>query len=146
MGENDEGRAVSVKAFLQQIFSRKPKTDGLLTDDERELRDYESNVYMAESGVTDESYAEFVIDEVFFIVKKGMVVTGTVTGGVFKVGDRIAICRGEDDLLETEIAAIEQFRNECDKVAEGAVAGFLLTNDDSNLKKLIKRNDIIKKI
>lgn len=118
----------------------------MLTDDERELRDYESNVYMAESGVTDESYAEFVIDEVFFIVKKGMVVTGTVTGGVFKVGDRIAICRGEDDLLETEIAAIEQFRNECDKVAEGAVAGFLLTNDDSNLKKLIKRNDIIKKI
>ncbi len=32
------------------------------------------------------------------------------------------------------------------KVSEGAVAGFLLENDDSNLKKLIKRNDIIKKI
>ena len=146
MGKNDEGRTVSVINILDKIFSKEPKTDVILTDDERELRDYEANVYMAESGVTDDSYAEFVIDEVFYIVKKGMMVTGTVTGGVFKVGDHIAICRGEDDVLETELSAIEQFGNECDKVAEGAVAGFLLANDDSNLRKLIKRNDIIKKI
>ena len=135
-----------MKALLQQIFSRKPKNDGLLTDDEKELRDYEENVYMAESGVTEASYAEFVIDDVYFIVKRGMIITGTVTGGVFKVGDRIAVCRGEDELFESYIAAIEQYRNECEKVSEGAVAGFLLENDDSNLKKLIKRNDIIKKI
>lgn len=50
-----------MKALLQQLFSRKPKSDGLLTDDKKELRDYEENVYMAESGVTEASYAEFVI-------------------------------------------------------------------------------------
>lgn len=132
--------------LFDKILSKEIKTKVLLTDDERELRDYEENIYMAESGVTDNTYAEFVIDDAFFIVKKGMVVTGTVTGGVFKVGDHIMVCRGEDDLIETDIVSIEQFRNVCDKVAEGAVAGFLLANNDSNIRKLIKRNDIIKKV
>ena len=132
--------------LLDRILGQGPKNDEMLTDDERELRDYENSVYTSESGVTDNTYAEFVIDDTFFIVKKGMMVTGTVTGGVFKVGDNIQICRGEDVVLETSIAAIEQFRAVCEKVAEGAVAAFLLANDDSNIRKLIKRNDIIKKL
>ena len=67
--------------ILDRIFGKEPKIDSILTDDERELRDYEENVYMAESGVAAGNYAEFVIDEAFFIPHKGTVVTGTVTAG-----------------------------------------------------------------
>ena len=117
-----------------------------MTDDERELRDYENSVYTSESGVTDSTYAEFVIEDVLFLEKKGLMTTGTVTGGVFKIGDRIQICRGEDIILESSIVEILQFKTQCQKVAEGANAGFLLDENDGNLKKLVKRNDIIKKV
>ena len=132
--------------LLDKLLGKTPGMTSILTDDERELRDYEKGVYTSESGVTDSTYAEYVIDDIFYIAKKGFVTVGTVTGGVFKVGDRIQICRGEDVILETEIKGIEQYRTVCERVAEGAEAGFLLPNDESNLRKLIKRNDIIKKM
>ena len=131
---------------LDKLFNKGISTDGILTDDEKELRDYENNVYTSESGVTDSTYAEFVIDDAIYISKKGLVTVGTVTGGVFKVGDSIQICRGETVIADTAIIGIEQYKTVCNKVAEGAEAGLLLAIDDVNMRKLIKRNDIIKKV
>ena len=132
--------------LLDRLLGKDDGSDGILTDDEKELRDYENHVYTSESGVTDGTYAEFVIGDSFYTAKKGLVTTGTVTGGVFKVGDSVQICRGDTVILETVILGIEQFRTVCRKVAEGAEAGLLLAADDSSIKKQIKRNDIIKKV
>ena len=45
-------------SLLSRILSREPRIDNILTDDEMELRDYEANVYMAESGVAAGNKAE----------------------------------------------------------------------------------------
>ena len=45
--------------LFEKIFGSRDKQ--LLTDDERELREYEDNVYRAESGVADNCHAEYII-------------------------------------------------------------------------------------
>lgn len=132
--------------LINRIFSREPKIDTILTDDEKELRDYEANIYMAESGVAAGNYAEFVIDETFFLPHKGTVVTGTVTAGVFNTGNEIAVYRGDNLIFETAIEGIEQYHDLCEKLSEGARGSLCLKGIDNTMKKQIKRNDIIKKI
>lgn len=124
--------------LLEKLFGGREHAE---TDDERELREYEE-YYTPQSGVTDNTHAEFVVGDVFSINGRGTVATGTVTGGVFSVGDRIIIVHGYTEIL-SEILAIEQFRKMCDRVSEGANAGFLLKDVQ---RKQISRNDIIKKI
>ena len=124
--------------LLDKLFGGREHAE---TDDERELREYEA-YYSPQSGVTDSTHAEFVVGDVFSINGGATVATGTVTGGVFSVGDRVVIVHGSTEIL-SEIAAIEQFHKMCDRVSEGANAGFMLKNVQ---KKQISRNDIIKKI
>lgn len=123
------------------IFNREPKDDSFMTDDEKELREYEQ-YYTPQSGVADGTYSEFVVSDVFSITGRGTVVTGTVTGGVFRVGDEVLIVHGNNDGIPTTIVGIEQFRKICESVSEGANAGFILKDVD---RKQISRNDIIKK-
>ena len=124
-----------------KLLNREPKNHEFLTDDERELREYEE-YYTPQSGVADGTYAEFVVSDVFSVSGRGTVAVGTVTGGVFSVGDKVVIVRGREDEIASEIIGIEQFRKVCTSVSEGANAGFLLKNVD---RKQIGRNDIIKK-
>ncbi|WP_303800379.1 EF-Tu/IF-2/RF-3 family GTPase [Ruminococcus flavefaciens] len=123
------------------IFNREPKDDGFMTDDEKELREYEE-YYTPQSGVAEGTYSEFVVSDVFTVSGRGTVVTGTVTGGVFRVGDEVLIVHGNNDGIPTEIVGIEQFRKVCESVSEGANAGFILKDVD---RKQVFRNDIIKK-
>lgn len=123
------------------IFNREPKDDSFMTDDEKELREYEQ-YYTPQSGVAEGTYSEFVVSDVFSITGRGTVVTGTVTGGVFRVGDEVLIVHGNNDGIPTTIVGIEQFRKICDSVSEGANAGFILKDVD---RKQVSRNDIIKK-
>lgn len=123
-----------------KLFNRDSADTGFMTDDEKELREYEE-YYTPQSGVADGTYAEFVVDDVFTISGKGIVAVGTVTGGVFHVGDEVVIVRGGTE-TPSVITGIEQFRKTCDSVSEGANAGLLLKNID---RKQIGRNDIIKK-
>lgn len=125
----------------EKLFNREPKNYEFMTDDERELREYEA-YYTPQSGVADGSYAEFVVSDVMSISGRGTVVIGTVTGGVFSVGDKITIVRGRNDEIDTEILGIEQFRKVCTSVSEGANAGLLLKGVD---RKQIGRNNIIKR-
>lgn len=123
------------------LFNRKPKDNSFLTDDEKELREYEQ-YYTPQSGVAEGTYSEFVVSDVFTISGRGTVVTGTVTGGVFRVGDEVLLVHGNNDGIPTSIVGIEQFRKVCDSVSEGANAGILLKDVD---RKQVSRNDIIKK-
>jgi len=129
--------------FLDDLKNRLrgSSSKDILTDDEKELREYE-NYYTPQSGVADGTYAEFVVSDVFSISGRGTVVTGTVTGGVFTVGDKVVIDRGHNGKIDTEIIGIEQFRKVCNSVSEGANAGFILKGVD---RKQVSRNDIIKK-
>ena len=124
-----------------KLFNRESADTGFMTDDEKELREYEE-YYTPQSGVADGSYAEFVVSDVFTITGRGTVVTGTVTGGVFHVGDEVAVVHGSSE-IKSEITGIEQFRKVCDSVSEGANAGFWLKDID---RKQVSRNDIIKKM
>ena len=126
----------------EKIFNREPKDDSFMTDDERELREYEA-YYTPQSGVAEGTYAEFVVSDAMSITGRGTVVVGTVTGGVFSVGDKVTIVRGRNDEIETEILGIEQFRKVCVSVSEGANAAFLLKGID---RKQVGRNDIIKRV
>ena len=123
------------------LFNREPKENGFMTDDEKELREYEQ-YYTPQSGVAEGTYSEFVVSDVFTISGRGTVVVGTVTGGVFRAGDEVLVVHGNNDGILTTIVSIEQFRKVCDSVSEGANAGFLLKDVD---RKQVSRNDIIKK-
>ena len=126
----------------ERLFNREPKDNQFMTDDERELREYEA-YYTPQSGVAEGIYAEFVVSDVMSITGRGTIVVGTVTGGVFSVGDKVTIERGRNSEIQTEIMGIEQFRKICVSVSEGANAAFLLKNVD---KKQVSRNDIIKRV
>ena len=123
-----------------KLFSRDTADTGFMTDDEKELREYEE-YYTPQSGVADGTYAEFVVSDVFTISGRGTAVTGTVTGGVFRVGDEVVIVRGGTE-IPSVITGIEQFRKTCDSISEGANAGLFLKGID---RKQVSRNDIIKK-
>lgn len=123
------------------LFNREPKDNSFMTDDEKELREYEE-YYTPQSGVAEGTYSEFVVSDVFTVSGRGTVVTGTVTGGVFRVGDEVRIVHGNNDGIPTVIMGIEQFRKVCESVSEGANAGFILKDVD---RKQVFRNDIIKK-
>ena len=126
----------------EKLFNREPKDNEFMTDDERELREYEA-YYTPQSGVAEGTYAEFVVSDVMSITGRGTIVVGTVTGGVFSVGDKVTIERGRNSEIQTEIMGIEQFRKICVSVSEGANAAFLLKDVD---KKQVSRNDIIKRV
>ena len=124
-----------------RIFNREPSDTGFMTDDEKELREYEA-YYTPQSGVAEGTYSEFVVTDVFSITGRGTVVTGTVTGGVFFAGDNVLLVHNGDAGTPTTIIGIEQFRKVCESVSEGANAGFILKDID---RKQVSRNDIIKK-
>ena len=132
--------------ILDKLFGEK-NNDDLMTDDEKELRDYEQNVYMAESAVADGNSSEFVIDDVDYVMNKGTVVSGSVTGGIFSVGDSVKIIRNNEVIFSTEITHINQFgTNSAMRVSEGANADFVLKDIGKQDYRRIKVNDLIKKI
>ena len=125
----------------EKLFTRDSTDTGFMTDDEKELREYEA-YYTPQSGVAESTYSEFVVTDVFTISGKGTVVAGTVTGGVFFVGDEVQLVSGGKHVIPTTILGIEQFRKVCNSVSEGANAAFFLKDID---RKQVSRNDIIKK-
>lgn len=128
--------------LLDKIFKKDPDHNGLLTDDEKELREYEEREYRGESRLEDSAYAEYIVEDVFTIQGRGTVVVGTVTQGTFRVSDKVAIVHGNNPPIETTICGIEQFRKTIDTASEGASVGLLLRGVE---RDQVKRNDIVKK-
>ncbi len=126
--------------ILDKLFGNKEE---FISDDEKELREYEENEYSADTRVEDNSYAEFIAEDDFQLGTDTVVVVGTVTAGTFRTGDKIVIESSlTGKLIFAEIDGIEQFKKICTSVSEGQCAGFKIKGVSS---KQIKRNDIIKK-
>jgi len=125
----------------RKLFTREETDTGFMTDDEKELREYEA-YYTPQSGVAEGTYCEFVVTDVYTVMGKGTVVVGTVTGGIFFVGDQVMLVHNGKEGIPTTILGIEQFRKVCQSVSEGANAAFMLENID---RKQVSRNDLIKK-
>ena len=130
--------------LLDKIFNSKERNYDFLTDDEKELRDYEENNYRAESGIVDTIYSEFVTSDVRPVPEiNGVVLSGTVTGGTFRTGDKIAIFSNSKKVAESSLLVIGQFGKKTEIVSEGANVEFHIPNIQ---KQQVKRNDIIKKV
>jgi translation elongation factor EF-Tu-like GTPase len=74
-----------------------------------------------------------VVDDVFFINRRGAVATGMVQSGSVGVGSRVTIERAGRPPLAAEIAGIEMFRRKAKRSDAGDNVGLLfreLTRDD----------------
>ena len=130
--------------LLDKFLNKKPKDDSFMTDDERELREYEENEYRPESRVDESGYAEFIVEDCFVIAGRGAVVVGTVTGGTFRTGDMVKVEASlSGKSFETQITGIEEFRKTVSSVSEGAKAGLLLKDVR---RDQVSRNVIVKKM
>lgn len=128
--------------LLGKLFGGRSDND-MLTEDEKELREYEENVYRAESGVTDNCHAELIISSASATQNGHTIVKGSVTEGTFKVNDDVKIILRSGQDITAKIVSISVNLRMNDTATEGQSAEFLLNTPDS---KLIKRNDMIKKI
>ena len=123
--------------FLRDFFRR---DDDPETDDMREIREYQENVYNAGSGASESS--EFLIEDVFVINGRGLVVTGHVVTGKFSVGDSVRFIHNVSTERPVTIRGIEKFRKVVDSAVEGEYVGMLLPE---LAKKDVSRNDMLKK-
>jgi hypothetical protein len=82
---------------------------------------------------TDRSF-RMTIDDVFQISGRGVVVTGTVTSGVCRVGQEVVILKGSSELRRCQVGGIEMFRKVLDKAKAGDGVGILLNG--------IERSDV----
>ena len=128
--------------ILSKLFGSKEK-EPILTDDEKELREYEANVYRAESGVVDTCHAEYIITAAVPTTDGKVMLNGSVTEGTFKVGDEIKIIIKNDQELTSKILAISVFMQVSAEATEGQIAEFVIEAVDT---KMVRRNDIVKKI
>ena len=68
----------------------------------------------------------FLIEDVFVISGRGLVVTGKMESGVFRVGELVKIQKPDGRKLATTIVGIEQFRKVQNSIKTGDNAGVML--------------------
>ncbi len=85
----------------------------------------------------------FMVDDVFSIRGRGMVVTGTVLGGSVHEGQRVLLVRRDGSTREVMVKGIEKFKQGLVKSAEkGENVGLLLeelTKDDIGPGDILKQ-------
>ena len=129
--------------ILGKLFSKKNDDSEMLTDDERELREYEENEYKPESRVDENSSAELIVESAMQRTDTDTLVMGSVTSGKFLVGDEVIIVSAmTDKTIHTVITELTKFTKPVESVSEGEKAGITLKDIR---KDQIRRNDIIKK-
>lgn len=126
--------------LLDKLLGRK---DDPMTDDEKELREYEENVYRAESGVCEDCHAEFIITGASPTANGKTILSGSVTEGTFRTGDRIKLVLRNGQEILSDITAISVSLRSSDSATEGQNAELWI---DFLNTKLIRRNDLVKKI
>jgi translation elongation factor EF-Tu-like GTPase len=67
-----------------------------------------------------------VVDDVFYIAGRGVVVTGQISAGEVRVNDPIAITRRGRRRTTTVVEAIEQFREQLERARSGDSVGLQL--------------------
>ena len=106
-------------------FLKKPKTDLEEYYEQREVRE------QRESVVGDFS---FVVEDVFSITGRGTVVTGQISSGSVRIGDRVVLERTNGTTTTVEVSGLEMFRKLLNEAVAGQNVGILL--------KGVSRNDI----
>lgn len=69
---------------------------------------------------------EMVVEDVFSIQGRGTVVTGKVSAGSLRVGQRVQLVRAGVVTATTSVTGIEQFRKVIDTAVAGDFVGLLL--------------------
>ncbi|GAA1241796.1 GTPase [Microbacterium phyllosphaerae] len=85
------------------------------------------------------SSTEFTVEDVFTITGRGVVATGSVTSGVLRVDDDIAVLRDGAVQAQTRIVEIEMFRKRANEAKAGELVGLVLRD-----KVAIARGDVIR--
>jgi selenocysteine-specific elongation factor len=82
---------------------------------------------------------EFLVDDVFYINDRGIVVTGKILSGSIKLGDNVIIF---PEGIGTIVTGIEQFRKKLEFAQAGELVGISLAG--INKKQIHKGNKLIK--
>lgn len=80
----------------------------------------------------DKGTGSMVVDDTFSIADEGVVVTGQIDSGIFRVGDVVVIERKDGTELETKIIGIESFRVALEEAEEGTHVGIYIDVVDKN--------------
>lgn len=72
-----------------------------------------------------------VVEDVFFIQRRGMVVTGTIEAGTVAVGSLVTLERAGQAVRSLQVAAIEQARKTTAQAGGGETVGLLLRDAGS---------------
>lgn len=84
-----------------------------------------------------------VVEEVFKITGKGVTATARVSRGTAKIGDSVQIVGLNDEITDTTIVSMQQYRNEISEAHEGDSISIIL--DNINEEDDIKRGQVIVK-
>lgn len=80
----------------------------------------------------DEGIGSMVVSDVFSIGDSGIIVTGKIESGIFRVGDEAVIERADGTELETKILGMESFRVAIEEAEEGTYVGVYIDVIDQN--------------
>lgn len=86
-----------------------------------------SNKAPAFTNFDTRTNAVFLIDDIFNITGRGVVVTGTVKQGTFQSGDKIELEKQDGSILPCTIKGLEMFRKILSSATVGDNVGILLS-------------------
>jgi len=119
----DDTPVIAGSAF-QALEEAKAGKDGEWTAKIMELMDAVDSYIPTPERDTDKSFL-MPVEDVFSIAGRGTVVTGAISQGTIKLGEKVEIV-GLRDTQETTVTGIEMFRKEMDFAEAGDNAGLLL--------------------
>ncbi len=114
---------------LFDLFKKK-ETDELGNTIEKETTDNNELGVNPINTDTDSALFQMIVDDVFYIAGRGMVVTGVIKAGSIRTGDKIIIVSSTGERKETSVAGIEIFRKILDRAEAGDKVGILLKGVD----------------
>lgn len=120
---------------LFDIFKRKDLTEG--TTYVRQDRNEELSFYNEQNFDNDNYFFKMMIEDVFMITGRGLVVTGKISVGTIYEGDIVTILRTNRN---TKIVGIEQFRKLKNMATKGENVGILL---EGLTKADVRRGDFL---
>lgn len=127
---------------LFDIFKKKEKTDVEKYYEERQqTQNYASPTQQSYFNPQGDNF-QFLVDDIFTITGKGMVVTGNIKSGTISVGDSVNIVRNGMVVKSTTITGIEEFKKLLKTAQAGQNVGILLSEVR---KKEIAKGDILTK-
>ncbi len=89
--------------------------------------------------MSTDPFFRMTVEDVFYIAKRGTVITGKIESGTLKVGDEVAI-QGKNGEKRTIVAGLEMFRKMLSQVNAGDEVGVLLKDVT---KQDVQRGDVI---